>query len=87
MFTPARRANSPIRITRLYASREALDARVYFGMDYSVGSRVKVRLHNGEVVEAEITAIIDVPSGRQVHIAFARATAAIDPAQIIKVLR
>ena len=34
-------------------------------MDYSVGSRIRVRLYSGKVVEAEITAITNQSAGRK----------------------
>ena len=49
------------RLDSLWASHVTtmtIDAGKYTeNMDYSVGSRVRVRLYSGEVVEAEITAI------------------------------
>jgi hypothetical protein len=56
------------------------------GMDYSVGSRVRVRLYNGKIVEAEITAITNQSSGRKVQIVYDKVTASINPAQITEVL-
>jgi hypothetical protein len=43
-------------------------------MDYSVGSRVRVRLYNGKVVEAETTAI-NQSAGRKIQIVFGSVTA------------
>jgi hypothetical protein len=36
---------------------------VYFVMDYSVGSRIRVRLYSGKIVKAEITAITNQSTG------------------------
>jgi hypothetical protein len=55
-------------------------------MDYSVGSRVRVRLYSGDVVEAEITAVTNQAAGRKVQIVYGSVTASINPAQITEVL-
>jgi len=55
-------------------------------MDYSVGSRIRVRPYSGKVVEAEITAITNQSAGRKVQIVYGRVTTAISPAQITEVL-
>jgi hypothetical protein len=55
-------------------------------MDYSVGSRVRVRLYNGKIVEAEITAISNQSTGRKLQIVYGNVTASINPAQITEVL-
>jgi hypothetical protein len=55
-------------------------------MDYSVGSRVRVKLYDGKIVEAEITAITNQSTGRKVQIAYGNLTTAINPAQITEVL-
>jgi hypothetical protein len=55
-------------------------------MDYSVGSRVRVRLSNGKVVEAEIIAITNQSTGRKLQIIYDNVTASINPAQITEVL-
>jgi hypothetical protein len=57
-----------------------------YDMDYSVGSRVLVKLYNGKVVEAEITAITNQSTGRKLRIAFGDVIASINPAQITEVL-
>jgi hypothetical protein len=56
-------------------------------MDYSVGSRVRVRLYSGKVVEAEITAITSQSAGRKVQIPYGSVTPSINPEQIVEVLR
>ena len=56
-------------------------------MDYSVGSRVRVRLYSGKVVEAELTAITNQSSGGKIQIHFGSVTASINPGQIIEILR
>ena len=48
-------------------------------MDYSVGSRVRVRLYSGKVVEAEITAITNQSTGRKLQIVYGNVTASINP--------
>jgi hypothetical protein len=55
-------------------------------MDYSVGSRIRVRLYSGKIVEAEITAITNPSAGRKVQIVYGNVTASINPAQITEVL-
>jgi hypothetical protein len=55
-------------------------------VDYSVGSRIRVRLYSGRVVEAEITAIVNQSTGRKIRISFGKESVAINPEQIIAVL-
>ena len=55
-------------------------------MHYNVGSRIRVRLSNGKIVEAEITAITNQSAGRKVQIVYGSVTASINPAQITEVL-
>jgi hypothetical protein len=55
-------------------------------MDYSVGSRVRVRLYNGKIVEAEVTAITNQSTGRKIQIVYDNVTASINPAQITEIL-
>jgi hypothetical protein len=57
-----------------------------YNMDYSVGSRIRVRLYNGKEVEAEITAITNRSTGRKLQIVYGKVTASINPAQITEVL-
>jgi hypothetical protein len=54
-------------------------------MDYSVGSLVRVRLYSGQIVDANITAIVSRSTGRKIHITYGSVTASINPAQIIDV--
>jgi negative regulator of replication initiation len=56
-------------------------------MDYSVGSRVRVKLHSGKIVEAEITAITNQSAGRKIQILYGSMMATINPEQIIEVLK
>jgi hypothetical protein len=55
-------------------------------MDYSVGSRIRVRLYNGKIVEAEIMAIENQSTGRKVQIVYDNVNASINPAQITEIL-
>jgi hypothetical protein len=55
-------------------------------MDYSVGSRVRVKLYTGKIIEAEITAIVNQSAGRKSRIFFEKASVVINPEQIIEVL-
>jgi hypothetical protein len=57
-----------------------------YNMDYSAGSRIRVRLYSGKVVEAEITAITNQSTGRKLQIVYGNVTASINPAQITEVL-
>ena len=56
-------------------------------MDYNAGSRVRVRLYSGKVVEAEITAITNQSTGRKVQIVYGSVTTSVNPAQIIEVFK
>jgi hypothetical protein len=49
-----------------------------------VGSTVTARLHNGRVVVAKVTAIVDSVAGRKVHITFGAFALIVDAAQILK---
>jgi hypothetical protein len=55
-------------------------------MDYSVGSRARVRLYSGKVVEAEITAITKQSTGRKLQNIYGNVTASVNPAQISEIL-
>lgn len=55
-------------------------------MDYSVGSRVRVRLYSGRIVEAEITAITNQSAGRKIQIVYGSMMATVDPEQITEIL-
>jgi hypothetical protein len=54
-------------------------------MDYSVGSRIRVRLYTGKIVEAEIVSITNQWAGRKIQVVFGSATASINTQQIIEV--
>jgi hypothetical protein len=68
---------------RLLARMEAIEQKA---MDYGVGSRIRVKLYNGKVVQAEITAITNQSTGRKLQIVYGNVTASINPAQITEVL-
>jgi hypothetical protein len=55
-------------------------------VDYNVGSRIRVRLYNGRVVEAVVTAITNQSTGRKLQIVYGNVTASINPTQITEVL-
>jgi hypothetical protein len=55
-------------------------------MDFGVGSRVRVKLYTGKIIEAEITAIVNQSAGRKIRIFFEKASVVINPEQIIEVL-
>jgi hypothetical protein len=54
--------------------------------EYKIGSRVRVELHSGEIIFAEVKGIEDEPSGRKVEIVFWGITTSITPEQITQVL-
>jgi hypothetical protein len=49
-----------------------------------VGSTVTARLHNGRVVVAKVTAVVDSVAGRKVHITFGAFALIVDDTQIVK---
>jgi hypothetical protein len=65
----------------LFAAQKYTD-----NMDYSVGSRIRVKLYGGKIIEAKITAIVNQSAGRKIRISFGRESVAINPEQIIEVL-
>ena len=56
-------------------------------MEYLIGSRVRVKLYSGKVVEAKVMAIVDQTSGRKLQISFGGVTILVSPEQILEVLR
>jgi hypothetical protein len=55
-------------------------------MDYSVGSRVLVKLYSGDIVIAEIVVIFTASVRKKILVEFARKFERVDPDQIIEVL-
>ena len=55
-------------------------------MDYSVGSRIRVKLYSGKIIEAEITAMVNQSTGRKIRIFAGKESIAINPEQIIEIL-
>jgi len=55
------------------------------GLSPGIGSRIRVHLYNGKVVEAEITVITNQSTGRKLQIVYGNVTASINPAQITEV--
>jgi hypothetical protein len=53
---------------------------------YSVGSRVRVQLHSGDIILAEVKTIADEPSGRRVVVVFGGGIISISPDQITDIL-
>jgi hypothetical protein len=53
----------------------------------TVGSRIRIKLYSGKVVEAEITAITNQSAGRKVQIQYGSVTTLVSPAQIIEVFK
>jgi hypothetical protein len=56
-------------------------------VEYSVGSRVRVKLYTGKIVKAEITAIVNQSAGRKIRIFYESKSIVINPEQIIEVLK
>jgi hypothetical protein len=56
-------------------------------MDYSVGSRVRVRLYSGRVVIANIASIHVYAAGPKIHIVYGDVIAVVNSDQIIEVLK
>jgi hypothetical protein len=54
-------------------------------MHYAVGSPIRVRLYSGQIVDANITAIVSRSAGRKIHIAYGNMHTTVNPAQIIEV--
>jgi hypothetical protein len=54
--------------------------------DYGEGSRIRVKLYSGKIIEAEITAIVNQSTGRKIRISAGKESIAINPEQIIEVL-
>jgi len=52
-------------------------------MDYSVGSRVRVRLYSGRVVVANILSIHVYAAGPKIHIVYGDVTAVLNPDQSV----
>ena len=49
-----------------------------------IGSTVTARLHNGRVVVAKVTVIVDSVAGRKVHITFGSFALIVDDTQIVR---
>jgi hypothetical protein len=56
-------------------------------VEYSVGSRVRVKLYTGKIIEAEITAIVNQSAGRKIRIFYESKSIVINPEQVIEVLK
>ena len=52
-----------------------------------IGSTVIVRLYDGRLVEAKVTAIVDSVIGRKVHVRFGMASIKVDEQQIVQVIQ
>jgi hypothetical protein len=73
-------------LIRLHEVVKSSPISVYFITDYSVGSRIRVKLYTSKIIEAEITVITNQSAGRNVQIVYGSVTASINPAQITEVL-
>jgi hypothetical protein len=56
-------------------------------MEYSVGSRVQVKLQSGDIIIAEIVVIFTASVRKKILVEFVRKLERVDPEQIIEVLR
>ena len=52
--------------------------------DYAVGDRVKVNMHRGRIVEAEIKAVIEKTHGVRLQVSFGNETALIYLWQVVE---
>jgi hypothetical protein len=52
-----------------------------------IGSAVIVRLYDGRLVEAKVTAIVDSVIGRKFHVRFGVASIKVDEQQIVQVIQ
>jgi hypothetical protein len=50
----------------------------------AIGDTVTVRLYNGRVVVAKVTAIVDSVTGRKIHILFGAFALKVDETQIVR---
>lgn len=55
--------------------------------DYAVGDRVKVNMHRGRIVEAEIKAVIEKTHGVRLQVSFGNETALIYLWQVVEKIR
>jgi hypothetical protein len=52
-----------------------------------VGSLVIVKLYDGRLVEAKVTAIVDSVIGRKAHVRFGMASIKVDEQQLVQVIQ
>jgi hypothetical protein len=57
------------------------------GMNYRIGSRVRVKLYNGQIVEAEIVVIFTASVGKNILVASPGKFVRVSPEQIIAILQ
>jgi hypothetical protein len=57
------------------------------GQDYAVGGRVKVNMHRGRIVEAEIKAVVEKTHGVRLQVSFGNETALIYLWQVVEKIR
>jgi hypothetical protein len=55
-------------------------------MDYDVGSCVQLKLYTVNIIEVEITAIVNQSTGRKIRIFYDSKSVVINPEQITEVL-
>jgi hypothetical protein len=61
-------------------------ARLRMPQQIQIGSTVTVRLYDGRVVVAKVTAVVDRVLGRKIHISFGAFAFKVDETQIIRVV-
>jgi hypothetical protein len=84
--TTLRRTLSMGPYTTSGSHREGWRASILPNMDYDVGSRIRVKLYSGQIMEAEITAIVNQSAGRKIRIFYDSKSVVINPEQIIEIL-
>ncbi len=55
-------------------------------MRLTIGTKVRVRMYSGKIIEAVIKAIIDKTGGRKIQVVSGETVALVNPEQIIEVL-
>src|ERR1700719_2548177 len=61
-------------------------ARLRMPQQIQIGSTVTVRLYDGRVVVAKVTAVVDSVLGRKIHISFGAFAFKVDETQVIRVV-
>jgi transcription antitermination factor NusG len=56
-------------------------------LEFKVGDRVKVRMHRGRIVEAEVKAVVEKTQGVRLQVSFGNETALIYLWQVVERIR